>query len=440
MTYKLIVTPEHERKQQILLACQSSTDRLMFHEYQNSSQPLTVVRIPIDLPVYRMANGRTRTEQLKYVRQHGVSQNFFSAGQENVEAQQAQHEILRGFSQDGTDSITPIYEVLREVGKQTEPILITAIGVVINGNRRLAAMRELYSNSSGTYQSFSHINCIVLPTITEKEIKEIELKLQMQPETKLPYTWVNEALTIRDLLQSGFTRDEIARDMRRKQPSEIDSILQALAHAEVYLKDWRRQPQDYDLVEGNKQLFADMAKHLRDKTGEELEISRRFAFVLVDKSKQLKNRAYAFNFSFGKRSADVADLLATRAGIDLVSPPSNARFPEDALDVDFGDETEGVTLQPLIDAFDDPEQRNQMSQQFIDVIESIKAADQDERRGQATLRAITDANTKLQEADLSTADTETYSAILAQIESVILRATILKQELNALGVSSALPQ
>ncbi len=131
-------------------------------------------------------------------------------------------------------------------------------------------MREFYGTSEAAYQSFSHVNCRVLPAaITDKEIKEIEVRLQMQPETRLPYTWVNEALTIKDLMASGFLVDQIATDMRKTAP-EINASLSALTHAEIYLKDWKRQPDEYDLVEGAEQLFGDMARLLKNKSGEEL--------------------------------------------------------------------------------------------------------------------------------------------------------------------------
>ena len=277
MAYKVKVTPKHERESQIAKACENPLELSTFHEYQNAAQKLPVVRLPIELLIYRMANGRTRTEQLKYVRQHKLTPEFFSAGQENQDAQQAQHDLLDIFSKEGTTSIIPIATVLAD-GKQTEPLLITSAGVVINGNRREAAMRELYNTGEAIYQGYSHVNCRVLPaSITDKEIKEIEIRLQMQPETKLPYTWVNEALTIKDLMASGFTPDQIAQDMR-KTTGEIAAALTALTHAEIYLKDWKRQPEDYDLVEGAEQLFGDMAKLLKNKSGEELEISRRVAY------------------------------------------------------------------------------------------------------------------------------------------------------------------
>ena len=428
MVYKVKVTPKHEREAQIALGSQNPIERSAFHEYQSATQQLPVIRLPIDLPIYRMANGRTRTAQLQYVRSHQLAADFFSAGQENQEAQQAQHDILDRFSRQGTTSIIPIFTVLGE-GRQTEPILITAAGVVVNGNRRLAAMREHYATGEAAYSSFSHINCKILPaSVTDKEIKEIEVRLQMQPETRLPYTWVNEALTIKDLMLTNFTPDEIARDMR-KQRRDVDVALQALSHAEIYLKDWRKRPEEYDIVEGADQIFGDMAKLLKDKTGDELEVSRRIAFIIQDNSKELGVRAYAFNFSFGKKSEAVAEALATRLGVDLTAPPTDdGNPPTDTLDIDIDDESEGASYKPLIDLLDDPVRRDEVKEELISVCESIRSAEQDEKRGQAALKAAKDANTKLLEIDIATADPATYPGITAQLDTVITRATKLKDD------------
>jgi hypothetical protein len=438
MLYKVKVTPKHEREAQITLGCQNPIERSAFHEYQSATQQLPVIRIPIELPIYRMANGRTRTAQLRHLRSHQLAADFFSAGQENQESQQAQHDILDGFSKQGTASIIPIATVLSE-GKQTEPILITAAGVVVNGNRRLAAMREHYATGEATYSSFSHVNCKVLPAaVTDKEIKEIEIRLQMQPETKLPYTWVNEALTIKDLMSNGFTKDEVMRDMRKETPQEIDSALQALAHAEIYLKDWLKQPEEYDVVEGAKQLFGDMARLLKNKSGEELELSRRLGFLVQDSSKKMGDRAYAFNFSFGKKSAEVAEALAVRLGVDLTAAPVDANQSATELDIDIEDETEGASYKPLIDLLDDAARREEVSEELIQVCESIRSAEQDEKRGQAALKAAKDANTRLLELDVATADPSTYSGINAQLDSVITRATKLKEDV-ANAISKAKP-
>jgi hypothetical protein len=427
MAYRIRVVPKHEREAQIALACQQPIERSAFFEYQSATQQLPVVRLPIDLPIYRIANGRTRTAQLQYIRTHQLAPDFFTAGQENQETQQAQHDLLDKFSREGTASIIPIATILGE-GRQTEPILVTVAGVVVNGNRRLAAMREHYATGESAYSSFSHINCRVLPAaVTDKEIKEIEVRLQMQPETRLPYTWVNEALTIKDLMLSNFSRDEIARDMR-KQPRDVDLALQALSHAEIYLKDWRREPEEYDLVEGAEQIFGDMAKLLKDKTGDALEVSRRIAFVIQDNSRQLGTRAYSFNFSFGKKSEEVAEALAARLGIDLTAPPENEEETGQQLEIDLDDENEGSSYKPLINVLEDEDRRSEVAEELIAVCESIRFAEQDERRGQAALKAAKDANTRLLEVDISTADPTTYAGILAQLDSVITRANKLKDD------------
>jgi hypothetical protein len=148
---------------------------------------------------------------------------------------------------------------------------------------------------------------------------------------------------------------------------------------------------------------------------------------------------YGFNFSFGKKSSDVAESLATRLSIDLISPPLTTPTSDETLEIEIEDEGEGVTYKPLIDAFDDPARREEITEELLSVIESIKAAEQDEKRGQAALKAIRDANTKLMETDIATADADTYAGMMAQLESVIKRALALKQELEVLGVKSKSP-
>ncbi len=439
MIYKIKVTPKHERETQVALACKTPIELSAFHEYQNATQPLPVIRLPIELPIYRMANGRTRTEQLKYIRQHKLPADFFRAGQENQETQQAQHDLLDRFSKEGTASIIPIATVLAE-GRQTDELLITSAGIVVNGNRRLAAMRELYATGEPAYQGFSHVRCRVLPVgVTDKEIKEIEVRLQMQPETKLPYTWVNEALTIKDLMANGFTKEEIMRDMRMQSAQELDMALQALTHAEIYLKEWRKEPEEYDAVESAKQLFGDMARLLKNKSGEELELSRRLAFLVQDSSKRMGDRAYAFNFSFGKKSGEVAEALAARLDIDLTVPTASEGDDDGALDIDLEEESDGTSFKPLIDALDDSTRRDEIADELIEVCESIRSAEQDQKRGQAALKAVRDANTKLLEVDIAIADPTTYSAISAQLDSVIARATKLKEEVSAASAKPKTP-
>jgi hypothetical protein len=232
-------------------------------------------------------------------------------------------------------------------------------------------------------------------------------------------------------MSNGFTKEEVMRDMRMQSAQELDTALQALAHAEIYLKDWRKEPEEYDIVEARgKQLFGDMAKLLKNKNGDELELSRRIAFLVQDSSNQMGDRAYAFNFSFGKKSGEVAEALATRLGVDLTAPPPAASSEPGAdLEIDIDeDESEGTSYKPLIELLDDPARREEVTEELIAVCENIRSAEKDEKRGQASLKAARDANTKLLEIDIAIADPSTYGAISAQLDSVIKCATKLKEE------------
>lgn len=115
MHYKTNTRPLHERKALIEQATKASKETFPFYEYQNKRVDLPVIRLDINVPVYRMANYRTRTAQLKYVHDHGKTEDFFSAGQENDSAQQAQHDILVVFAKQGRAvSISPIFDELQK--------------------------------------------------------------------------------------------------------------------------------------------------------------------------------------------------------------------------------------------------------------------------------------------------------------------------------------
>lgn len=428
--YRVHIRPLDERKQLIVRAAASTTDKHPFHEYQNKKVDLPSVRLDINVPVYRMKNFRTRTAQMKYIHDSGKPADFFSVGQENESAQQAQHEILVVFAKQGrAESISPIFDELQGE-EQQDPLLVTATGVVVNGNRRLSAMRELFAESPTEYKSFSHVDCAVLPeSITPDEIREIEVRLQMRPETKLPYSWVNEGLAIQELLADGKKIDQIAA-LKKKRKKEVETAAQALTEAEIYLKDWLRTPGEYQRIEDSKQLFGDLAKALNGKEGELLEASRRIAWVLASNSKRLGTRAYDYNFSFGQRTEEVLTSLADRLGIDMTAPEKES---EEAgrLEIDLGDEGEGTSVEPLIDAFDDSDRRSEVTQELIAVCDSIIEKDRLGEIGRQALIAVQAANGKLQEVDLSKAESGTYKAIEKQLEAVIQRAEKIKTDLQA---------
>ncbi len=429
--YRISTSSLHKREVIIKDAVQASYTKYTFFEYQNRKQQLPVIPLDIGVPTYRLNNYRTRAAHFKYISEHKKPSNFFESSQENETVQQIQHDILLNYAKQGrSGSITPIYEELK-VEEQREPLLITFTGIVVNGNRRLAAMRHLYAVDPTQFRRFSHIDCAVLPiNATLDEVREIEIRLQMSPETKLPYEWVNESLAIQDLLLSGKNIDQIA-DLMKKRKIEVQRADRALTEAEIYLKDWLQKPREYQFVEDAEQFFGDLAKSLAEKQGDELEISRRFAWALLSNSSNLGRRVYDYNFSFTKRTNEVISSLTDRLEIDLDSTTERSLDRDEDEDIEIVlDPEPDTSLNSLIESFDDPSQREFVADELIDVCNSILEQDKQGEIGRRALVAIQNANKQLQGVDLTKAASDTYSQIDKQLDSVIERASNLKKSLK----------
>lgn len=417
MGYTVKVEPAHIREATIADLAANSTKTEPFYDYQNRGQDLPVVNVPLGLPIYRMANFRTRTAQQAYARRESKPADYFSAGEENEAAQQRQHEFLVKFAEEGRQgSITPIIDVLK-TEKQRQPILITRRGVVVNGNRRLAAMRHLYDEDSSQYREFSTVKCQLLPaTATEKEIVEVEVRLQMKQRTELDYDWVNECIAVRELRDSGLTMRELMAMMNKKKV-EIEDAINALTEADLYLTEWLNQPYDYEAIDDAKQLFFDIAENVKSKTGEDQEVSRRIAWLLADRRRSLKRRVYDFKPMFGKKADEVASKLAERFAVELDDSPPVDGGDDDDFDVDLGGAS-GPTLRPLISLLEDAARRDEVAAELVDVCEGIIEGERDRRSGQMPLNLVQQANGKLTEVDMTRADAGSLNAIGRQLDAV----------------------
>ncbi len=429
--YKTSVKIQSGRSLIITDAVKASDKKMPFYEYQNTKTELPIIRIDLSIPIYRMENYRTRTAQLRYIHANNHEEEFFRNGGEDEAAQQAQHEILIGFAKKGkgnSSSVVPILDELQR-SEQQEPLLITDDGVVVNGNRRLTAMRELWSSDPEQFKHFKYIDCAVLPSnITPEELREIEVRLQMQPQTKLPYGWVDESIAVNEMLSSGKSVDYVAglMKMRRK---DVEIMARALVEVDIYLKEWLCQPGEYQLVEDAKQFFQDMAKSFAGKQGEDLEASRRIAWSLVSSSKNLSRRVYDYNFGFDKRSEEVVAAVCDRLDIDFDETETEEDLPD--LDIDFGQDVEQCsTLGRFVELFDNERSRGAAIDELIAVCESIWEQDRQGAIGRRALGAIQSANSKLQEVDLSKADGDSFSDMLQQLKSISKRAEHLMAEVE----------
>jgi hypothetical protein len=435
MGYQLTLRPSAEREALIRSAIKASTQKREFYDFRGQKTDLPFVRLPESALVYRMENFRTFIDQKEFLLRENKPAEFFLSGQENESVQQLQHEILEKLARKGVaDSVVPVVDVLKSE-KQREPLLITFRGVVVNGNRRLAGMRELFSETKPTYNIFSHVDCLVLPEdATPDEIVDIEAALQAKPETRLDYDWIGDCQLIARLLESHKSIDVVAGRLNRK-PAEIKNSLAALTEADLYLRDWAKAEGEYSRVVDAVQLFKDLPSRLEGKNQSLAEASRAIAWTLFDKRAVLKERLYAFNSTFGKKAADVLD----RVAINLSIPLSEKEPAQDdgSFAVDMEPVEKEIAYEPIIKALQSPKTKEEATETLIDVCKSVLEAEKEIKGGTAALKAIAQISARLKDVDIGSSDPATHSAIAVHLNEITSRTeglrTILKKLSGADG-------
>lgn len=162
--------------------------------------------MPIELLVYNPGTHRVRAQRtLDPERDAELDSNPYS------EASQAYlHSLLTGDAIDPTRP-DPAFVALRddlEEHGQTDPGIITRTGVLVNGNTRRAALKDLGQ---------ANIRVAVLPDDASlDDVDAIELALQLRREHKRDYSFVNFLLALDEQIQAGKRPADIQRDFRIK--------------------------------------------------------------------------------------------------------------------------------------------------------------------------------------------------------------------------------
>ena len=417
MTYKIDLKPRAERQAMIAKRAEASDEfGESIYDFRSGTFPPKVISLPIDIPVYRMENCRTFSAQQTEIARGGLSKDFFEKGQELTTAQQAQHEILAKLAKQGSDSVTPIISVLEKDG-QRETILVTSTGVVVNGNRRLAAMRELMNRKDGSVDKrFTNIRCAVLPSdVTRDEIDDIEADLQARPQTKLDYDWIGDARLIRRQVSKGRSTKEVADRLRRSK-TDIENVLQALDEADLYLSEWVEKPGEYDLLQEGQQIFGDLPKAIAKKNVNLQNASRAIAWSIYENRDKISGRVYRLNAAFGKLAPKVLEILDER--LELPDSYNDDDFDDDDFAIDIDDDGTSKDFTPIIEALRDEDSDSEVITTLIDACETAIELDKGEKSEEAALKALAQVNSKVTGIDISAAGFSTLPAILKQIGSI----------------------
>ncbi|GAA2673120.1 MULTISPECIES: ParB N-terminal domain-containing protein [Actinosynnema] len=238
------------------LKSRTKTGSVSVPAWPRPDKELPKVVVQVDWVRFSTMNHRTTVEQLREKHRTG-NPHLFDADPLGHEAQQSQYRILA--AQEGFE---PLKEDLKERGQQ-EPAIITAEGVLINGNRRTAALRALYQDDNHLKSQYVH--CLVLPEdANENELVDLEAELQIARDFRESYSWINEAFLIEELYnREGRDLKRVAARMHRSV-SHVQSTYEKLlqVHQIVDMSNGARLHVDFT---DNESAFTELTRHIKGK-------------------------------------------------------------------------------------------------------------------------------------------------------------------------------
>lgn len=357
--------------------------------FQGQRILLPVIRVPIEMPKYRMENGRTVSLQAEYMAKNSkLNKNFFSLDPEMLDAQAAQHELLIALSEK-----TELQKRFEDPSHQQDGALILdSLGFVVNGNRRLSFWRSLYGQDSAKYSHFSHVNVVVLPLCTDKDIDKLEAALQIDKDIKDDYVWDAEAnMMLAKMKRDGFSHKDLAELYNMKE-SEIKILLTMRDFAAEWLKS-RGLADIWSRVGGDKYAFGTLAEMCAKIDGAENQaVFKQAAFTLIDSPSEVGDSVHDVIRNLKEYFASVKKKLAEGFAV-------TAEVPEDqAVDL-LGDNVEAtknpaieIPLAIEIEKLDNSKKAREI---IVEEIESQKQKKKDLKNAGYLLKWCSDANASL---------------------------------------------
>lgn len=211
---------------------------------QGMTKIFDVYRIPIEYLIYNKKNGRIAT----YVSQFIDEGNEFPMGDN-----EAFNKIIEDYIEKSNPDALKKTKANIKIMSQTEPAVVLANGVVLDGNRRFTSLRQLSREGAGA--EFSYLEAVILENgnYTEKDIKRLELNLQHAVESKVDYNPIDRLVDIyRDLIEEGgtFSPEEYARETQMTLNKVKEEI--AIANLMVEYLDYVRQPLKFYIARDQK--------------------------------------------------------------------------------------------------------------------------------------------------------------------------------------------
>lgn len=261
---------------------------------QGQTKTFDVYRVPIEYLIYNKKNGRIAT----YVSQ------FIDEGKEFPEddINEFNNIIEKYIEQSNPDALKKTKANIK-IMSQTEPAVIMANGIVLDGNRRFTSLRQLSREGAGA--EFSYLEAVILEsdTYTEKDIKRLELNLQHAIESKVDYNPIDRLVDIyRDLIEEEvFTPQEYSRETQLSLTKVNEEI--EIAKLMIEYLEYINQPKKFYIARQQKidGPIREIAKIIKSKKVDNTQIEeiKEFLFLNIlslggDVSRKIRELKFVF--------------------------------------------------------------------------------------------------------------------------------------------------
>lgn len=252
-------------------------------EWRGQPLNLEVVTMPVDDLFYNPQTHRIRAQRAHDpLRDAELEKDHWSD-----EGQAYLRDLLKCNPQK-PDSPDPAFEKLKEDLKQygqKDAGIITQSGVLVNGNTRHAALKDLRS---------PNMRVAVLPAdATWADIADVELELQLRKDRRREYSYINRLIAVHEQVTRGRSMKQIRDDFRTTQKSiERDLwvhhfISDAIHRSRTELADGNTASLRLMDFEGHQETLSELYRSCQEADPDEADAIKesRLLAILLDFAK-----------------------------------------------------------------------------------------------------------------------------------------------------------
>ena len=205
--------------------------------WKDRTEKYDVFKIPVDILVYNAKNGRMFMEARKLESDEQISLEALKKQDPKKFNDEVENIIWN------TNSERNI-ATKRDIEKfgQLEPGVVLDDGTVIDGNRRFTCLRRLHREFPYD-ERFKYFEAAIIKVdgieITNKVLKEYELRVQFGADEKVDYNVVNMNMSLYDLIEKSDNKDfdyTTVAELVNKTPGEISKICKVCALIDDFLE------------------------------------------------------------------------------------------------------------------------------------------------------------------------------------------------------------